>query len=38
MRTLDFHKKVLRRIFVRKGEEVAGNCKKWHNKEIHNIT
>jgi len=29
--------RVLRRIFGPKWEEVAGDCKRFHNKEPHNL-
>jgi hypothetical protein len=30
-------KRVLRRIFGRKREEVAGDWRKLHNEELHNL-
>jgi hypothetical protein len=33
-----FEKKVLRRIFGPKWDEVTGGWRKLHNKELHNLT
>jgi hypothetical protein len=32
-----FENRVLRRIFVRKRDEVTGEWRKLHNKELHNL-
>jgi hypothetical protein len=32
-----FENRVLRRIFVPKREEVAGDCRSMHNEELHNF-
>jgi hypothetical protein len=32
-----FEKRVLRRIFGPKGEEVTGGLRKLHNEELHNL-
>jgi hypothetical protein len=30
-------KRILRRLFVPKGEEVAGDWRRLHNEELHNL-
>jgi hypothetical protein len=32
-----FEKRVLRRIFVPKEEEVAGGWRRLHNEDLHNL-
>jgi hypothetical protein len=32
-----FENRVLRRMFGRKREEVAGDCRILHNEELHNL-
>jgi hypothetical protein len=32
-----FEKRVLRRIFGQKGDEVTGDCRKLHNEKLHNM-
>jgi hypothetical protein len=32
-----FEKRVLRRIFVPKRDEVTGGCRILHNEELHNL-
>jgi hypothetical protein len=32
-----FEKRVLRRIFGPKGDEVMGECRKLHSEELHNL-
>jgi len=32
-----FENRVLRIMFLRKREEVAGECKRLHNAELHNL-
>jgi hypothetical protein len=32
-----FEKRVLRRIFWPKRKDMMGNCRKLHNKELHNL-
>jgi hypothetical protein len=32
-----FENRVLRRIFGPKGEEVAGDWRRLHNEELHNL-
>jgi hypothetical protein len=32
-----FENRVLRRIFGPKRDEVMGDCKKFHNEELHNL-
>jgi hypothetical protein len=32
-----YEKRVLRKIFRVKAEEITGGCKKLHNDELHNL-
>jgi hypothetical protein len=32
-----FENRILRRIFVRKRDEVTGEWRKFHNEELHNL-
>jgi hypothetical protein len=32
-----FEKRVLRKIFGPKRDEVMGGCRKMHNEELHNL-
>jgi hypothetical protein len=32
-----FEKRVLRRIFGPKRDEITGECRKEHNEELHNL-